>query len=142
AQARAFARRGCGQAVRGREPTGFYEGPRALRDWPRHRIQRNDGSRRDSSVRGLQIQALQVFAHRPAEVVPLEREFHGRLQETEFVSRVITAAIIHVSVHFFALEQGAQAVGELEFSASAGRDVTQGVEDGRGKNVAADDGEV
>ncbi len=101
-----------------------------------------DATRVGHPPKTLQFQSFQIFAEGVAEVFTFQGEFHGGFQEAEFVAGIVATAFVDIGIHFFFLQKKAHAVGELEFSASAGRGVGEAVEDGRGEDVAADDGEI
>ena len=46
-----------------------------------------------SATRSLELQGLQVLAERPAQVVALQRELDGGLQEAELVAGVVADAL-------------------------------------------------
>ena len=58
-----------------------------------------------------------------AEVVALEGEFDGGLEEAELVAGVVALAFVVEAVDLLVLEEGFDGVGELEFAAGAGGDV-------------------
>ena len=79
----------------------------------------------------------------PAQVRPLQRELHRRLQEAELVAGVVADALEAVAVDRPACSQQApQPVGELDLAARVAGRRLQGLEDVGRQDVAADDGQV
>lgn len=70
----------------------------------------------------------------------LQPELDGGHEEAELVAGVVALALVGEAVDLFEVEQGLDAVGELELAAGAGGDLLEQREDARGEDVAADDG--
>src|SRR5690606_7626026 len=80
------------------------------------------------------------FSH--VESVVFAADGNGGFKEPGLAAAVVAYAVVAVGEDFALLEQGGDAVGELDFAADALLGVPQAVEDFRFEYVAADHGEV
>ena len=88
----------------------------------------------------LQRELLQPCLEVGTEFVVLQAELDRGFQEAELVARVVALALVGEAVDLFVLQEGLDAVGELELAACAGGDGLEHLEDAWGEDVAADDG--
>src|SRR5258708_37048501 len=90
----------------------------------------------------LQLQILQVFAEVAAKLQILQRDFHRRLQKSQFVTCIIGNALVNVCPQTIFLRQDAQRVSQLDFVSRSRLAARQTIENLRRQHVAPGDRQI